>query len=278
MASCGNAALAAAVVAAAAGAALRVFVPPDADPVVLGRLEELGAHVEVCPRDGLPGDPTYRRLLEALEKGAVPFTCQGNLNGLAVEGGETLGWEIVSSGVLVDRLVVQVGGGALASACVHALREGVALGAVAAMPRIDTVQTEAAWPLRRAFDAIDARRPRAGGPLRLAPPLGVHVAVGGGAAEHRARDPGRRDLRLAGRGRGDARHGRPAARRRRGDARTCQRARAGDDGHRRRPDGLRGAGRPARAARRRRASTRTNASQSCSPESCERLRPRGETR
>ena len=53
----------------------------------------------------------------------------------------------------VDRLVVQVGGGALASACIHACREGVALGAVAAMPRIDTVQTAAAWPLRRAFDA-----------------------------------------------------------------------------------------------------------------------------
>jgi threonine synthase len=154
VASCGNAAVAAAVVAAAAGRALRVFVPSDADAIVLGRLEELGAHVEVCPRDGLEGDPTYRRLLEALEKGAVAFTCQGNLNGLAVEGGATLGWELVSSRVPLDRLVVQVGGGALASACVHALGEGVALGAVAAMPRIDTVQTAAAWPLRRAFDAV----------------------------------------------------------------------------------------------------------------------------
>ena len=154
VASCGNAALAAAVVAAAAGRALRVFVPVDADPVVLARLHDLGARVETCPRDGEPGDPTYRALLEALDAGAVPFTCQGNLNGLAVEGGETLGWELVSSRVPLDRLVVQVGGGALASACVHALREGVALRAVAAMPRIDTVQTEAAWPLRRAFDAM----------------------------------------------------------------------------------------------------------------------------
>jgi threonine synthase len=154
VASCGNAALAAAVVAAAAGRSLRVFVPPDADPVVLGRLDDLGAHVEACPRDGLPGDPSYRRLLEALEQGAVPFTCQGNLNGLAVEGGETLGWELVSSGLPLDRIVVQVGGGALASACIHAFREGVALGAVRAMPRVDTVQTAAAWPLRRAFDAM----------------------------------------------------------------------------------------------------------------------------
>lgn len=157
IASCGNAALAAAVLAAARGRALRVFVPEDADPVVLGRLEELEARIEVCPRDGLPGDPAYRKLLEALEDGAIPFTCQGTLNGLAIEGGETLAWEIVSSGVAVDRLVVQVGGGALASACIHAFREGVGLGALATMPCIDTVQTESAWPLKRAFDAVGKR-------------------------------------------------------------------------------------------------------------------------
>jgi threonine synthase len=157
IASCGNAALAAAVVAAAGRRTLRVFVPDDADPVVLGRLEELEARITVCPRDGRPGDPAYRRLLHALDESAVPFTCQGNLNGLAIEGGETLGWELVSSGVTVDRLVVQVGGGALASACIHATGEGVELGALAAMPHIDTVQTEGAWPLKRAFDAVGTR-------------------------------------------------------------------------------------------------------------------------
>jgi len=156
IASCGNAALAAAVVAAAGERELRVFVPTNADPVVLDRLDELGAHVVVCRRGGQAGDPSYRRLLEALADGAVPFTCQGNLNGLAIESGETLGWEIVSSGAAVDRLVVQVGGGALASSCVHAFAEGVELGALAAMPRIDTVQTEGAWPLKRAFDAMGA--------------------------------------------------------------------------------------------------------------------------
>lgn len=154
IASCGNAALAAAVVAAAGERVLRVFVPADADPFVLTRLEELGARLEVCPRDGLPGDPTYRRLLDAVAGGAIPFTCQGNLNGLAVEGGQTLGWEIVSAGQPLDRILIQVGGGALASACIHAFREGVALGAIEGSPRVDTVQTEGAWPLRRAFDAI----------------------------------------------------------------------------------------------------------------------------
>jgi threonine synthase len=167
IASCGNAALAAAVVARAGGRVLEVFVPPDADAVVLDQLETLEALVTTCPRDGLPGDPTYRRLLGAVAEGAVPFSCQGNLNGLAVEGGETLGWEIVSSGTPIDRLVVQVGGGALASSCIHAFREGVELGALAAMPRIDTVQTEGAWPLKRAFDEL-RRAPSAGDALRFA--------------------------------------------------------------------------------------------------------------
>jgi threonine synthase len=154
IASCGNAALAAAVVAAAGERTLRVFVPTDADPAVLTRLEELGAVVTVCPRDGRAGDPTYRRLLAAIERGALPFTCQGNLNGLAIEGGETLGWEIVSSGAALDRVVIQVGGGALASACIQAFREAVELGALPTSPRVDTVQTTGAWPLKRAFDAI----------------------------------------------------------------------------------------------------------------------------
>ncbi len=167
IASCGNAALAAAVLAAAGGRRLRVFVPADADPVVLARLGELGARIEVCPRrPGTAGDPTMHRLLEALDGGALPFTCQGHLNALAVEGGETLGWELVSAGVPFDRLVVQVGGGALASACIHAFREAVALGALERVPRVDTVQTEGAWPLKRAFDAVAARGP--GGPAYAA--------------------------------------------------------------------------------------------------------------
>jgi threonine synthase len=155
IASCGNAALAAAVVAAAGGRTLSVFVPVDADIVVVERLRELGARVAFCPRrEGSVGDPTVRRLRQALDAGALPFTCQGNLNGLAIEGGQTLAWEIASAGVDLDRLVVQVGGGALASACVHGFREARKLGAIARLPRVDTVQTGGAWPLKRAYDAV----------------------------------------------------------------------------------------------------------------------------
>jgi len=158
IASCGNAALAAAVVAAAGRRQLHVFVPCDASGDVLDRLHGLGALVELCPRvEGIEGDPTVHWLLEALDEGALPFTCQGNLNGLAVEGGHTLAWELAASHVRLDRLVVQVGGGALASACAHGLAEAVSLGALDRLPVLDTVQTEGVWPLRRAFDLVVAR-------------------------------------------------------------------------------------------------------------------------
>ncbi|HLX32145.1 MAG TPA: pyridoxal-phosphate dependent enzyme [Gaiellaceae bacterium] len=152
IASCGNAALAAAVVAAAGERRLRVFVPVDAEPPVLERLESLGAEITVCKRQpGVAGDPTVEGLMRALDAGALPFTCQGNLNGLAVEGGYTLGWELAAAGVALDRVLVQVGGGALASAVAAGLREG------GATPRLDTVQTEGAWPLRRAYDTLLAQ-------------------------------------------------------------------------------------------------------------------------
>ncbi len=155
IASCGNAALAAAVVARAADRELRVFVPEVADPVVLARLTDLGAAIVTCPRlPGETGDPAYLRMLEALAGGAVPFTCQGPQNGLAIEGGATLAWEIVDglrgAGATLGRIVVQVGGGALASGIVLGFDDAAALGAIDRVPRLDTVQTEGAWPLARA--------------------------------------------------------------------------------------------------------------------------------
>ena len=163
IASCGNAALAAAVVAAAGRRVLDVFVPVDADPVVVARLKELDARLTVCPREpGVPGDPTYHRLRAALQEGALPFTCQGNENGLAVEGGFTLGYEMaaaLSGGPPLDRLMVQVGGGALASACIESIDDSVAMGALPRAPRLHAVQTTGAWPLRRAFDRVAARLP-----------------------------------------------------------------------------------------------------------------------
>ncbi len=162
IASCGNAALAAAVVARAAGRRLDVFVPTWADPDLLTRLRDLQARVIVCPRKaGVPGDPTYRRLQQAIGDGAFPFTCQGPLNGLTIEGGKTLGYEMVSAlahaGADLDRLLIQVGGGALASACIQAFRDAVTLGVLRRLPRIHAVQTRAVHPLKRAYDRVRTR-------------------------------------------------------------------------------------------------------------------------
>ena len=162
IASCGNAALAAAVVARAADRQLRVFVPVDADPVVLGGLRDLGADVVTCERTpDTDGDPAYVRLRAELAAGALPFTCQGTENGLVIEGGETLGYEIAADlhaeGNAVDHLVVQVGGGALASACIQALDEAVRLGALDHRPRVHTVQTTGGHPLERAYARVRAR-------------------------------------------------------------------------------------------------------------------------
>jgi threonine synthase len=193
IASCGNAALAAAVVARAGGRRLRVFVPADADTGIVARLRRLDSEVVPCPRQpGEVGDPAYLRLREELAAGAVPFTCQGNENGLAIEGGETIAYEIASdlAGVAVGHIVIQVGGGALASACAQGLREAAELGALAREPRLHTVQTTGAHPLERAYARVCAMLPageRAGqdgnpGPLRRADVERVLTA----AAQHRS--------------------------------------------------------------------------------------------
>jgi threonine synthase len=180
IASCGNAALAAAVVARAGGWPLTVFVPSDADPPVVRQLHDLGATVVPCTREpGVPGDPTYHRLRRELDRGALPFTTQGPENGLAIEGGLTLGYELVTdlAGQAADHLtgqpplhhlviqpplhhlIIQVGGGALASSAVQALREAADLGALGAMPAIHTVQTTGAHPLEQAYQRVQALLP-----------------------------------------------------------------------------------------------------------------------
>jgi len=160
IASCGNAALAAAVLARAADRPLRVFVPTDAEGGVLERLQVLGAEIATCPREpGVPGDPCFLRFREAVAGGALPFCVQGSENGLTIEGGETLGYEMMTQlgQTALDHVVIQVGGGALASSVIQAFRFAHRAGWVAQLPRFHTVQTRGAWPLKRAWDAIQER-------------------------------------------------------------------------------------------------------------------------
>ncbi|MFH1018831.1 MAG: pyridoxal-phosphate dependent enzyme [Pseudomonadota bacterium] len=162
IASCGNAALAAAVVAKAAGRALDVFVPPSANPNVVRRLQALGARLVTCPRDtAVSGDPCYLRFKEAIRGGARPFTVQGNENGLTISGGKTLAYEMAfrlrREGRSLDRILVHVGGGALASAIIQGLHDMHVLGFLERLPRIHTVQTEGAYPLARAYKNLSDR-------------------------------------------------------------------------------------------------------------------------
>jgi len=147
IASCGNAALAAATIAAAIARPLAVFVPTWANPAVLARLSALGAEVVVCEREpGELGDPCVRRCRAEVAAGAVPFGCTGPDVGLTIDGGRTLGWELAEQVPGLDRVVAQVGGGALGTAVSDGFR------IAGALPRIDTVQPAGCAPFARAVE------------------------------------------------------------------------------------------------------------------------------
>ena len=150
IASCGNAALGAAVVARALDRDLDVFVPTWADEQVVSQLSVFGANINRCERrDGEAGDPCYLRFKEAVAGGAQAFSVQGTDTPSTFDGGRTLGWEIADQAAFsphgsVDALYVQVGGGALATS--------VSLGLGDA--RLHPVQAEGCAPLRRAWDRL----------------------------------------------------------------------------------------------------------------------------
>ena len=151
IASCGNAAIAAATLAARSEWPIEVFVPEWAGAAVLGELEVLDASITRCARSpgDPPGDPAVLRFREAVDAGAVPFGVQGPDNALCLDGGRTIGWEIADAGG-VDRIVVQVGGGALA-ACT-----GWGLGPEV---RLDAVQTEGCAPMAAAWERAAGLEP-----------------------------------------------------------------------------------------------------------------------
>ena len=163
IASCGNAALAAAVVARAVGRPIDVFVPTWANEAVVERITELGGRVVRCEREpGVPGDPAHHAMLAAIEAGAVAFSCQGTETPTTIDGGRTLAWEMVDALIehgggapaRLDRLFVQVGGGALATAVVTGLGAAAERGELARMPVIHAVQPQGNHPLVRAWDTL----------------------------------------------------------------------------------------------------------------------------
>ncbi|MDP6369541.1 MAG: pyridoxal-phosphate dependent enzyme [Planctomycetota bacterium] len=192
VASCGNAALAAAVIArawadatagelaaggetAAAGCGeLLAFVPAGADRRILARLGALGGRAVICERQGTEkGDPCLPAFRQAVESGALPFTCQGTENALVLDGGRTLAFEIAeqhsaASARPIGRVFVQVGGGALASSLASGLEQARKLGAAACAgpgsdarggargPALHPVQTAGCSPFARAWQRFVA--------------------------------------------------------------------------------------------------------------------------
>ena len=154
IASCGNAALGAAVVARSVHRPLRVFVPTDANEFVLQRLGSLGATIEVCERhDGQIGDPCIARLHESLATGATPFTVQGTVAPGSIDGGRTLGLELAdqlrSANIEATDIYIQIGGGALATATMDGLLRGGY-----PLPRLHPVQARAAHPYVAAWNRL----------------------------------------------------------------------------------------------------------------------------
>jgi threonine synthase len=153
IASCGNAAIAASTLAAAVKWPVAVHVPVAASESVLGTLSSLNADVRVCPRQvsDPAGDPCVFRFREAVADGAIPFGVQGTENAWCLDGGRTIGWEIFGQmDGSIDRIFIQVGGGAFASSVASSMKT------VGLQPRLHAVQTEGCAPLARAWQrALD---------------------------------------------------------------------------------------------------------------------------
>ena len=148
IASCGNAAIAASTLAAAVQWPIAVHVPVASAPSVLLKLESLHADIRVCPRleTDPTGDPCVLRFREEVAAGAIPFGVQGTENAWCLDGGRTIGWEMLKEiGHRVDRIFIQVGGGAFASSIAASMRN------VGTHPKLHAVQAEGCAPLSRAW-------------------------------------------------------------------------------------------------------------------------------
>lgn len=149
IASCGNAAIAAAIVARALKRRVQVFVPTWADSETLALLDDLGAEIQTCERvESEPGDPCYLRFRQAVEQGATPFSVQGVDTPTTFDGGRTIAWELLEQAPDIDAIYVQVGGGALGAAV------GAVLSEVPRHVRLYPVQAQGCAPLALAWERL----------------------------------------------------------------------------------------------------------------------------
>jgi threonine synthase len=166
--SCGNAAFSAAIIGRATGWPVDVFVPSSASEAIVEQLRQLSATVHTCTRQpGVHGDPCQAAFRAAVADGAIPFCCQGSDNGLTIDGGKTLAWEMIAGfrqsarrqwgAGRIDAVFLQVGGGALASSVIQGFGDALAADEIDRLPRFYAVQTVGAYPLKRAYDTLAER-------------------------------------------------------------------------------------------------------------------------
>ena len=204
VASCGNAGLAAAEVAAAAEWPIDVCIPPDADDAVKARLAQLaprGVATLICDRSGADvptaygpvrsdgaADPTLAVMNELVAShGSIPFSVQGSACGLAVEGSQTLAWEVLTQlkrdypqVARLGNMYVQVGGGALGAGIAQGMRRAIhgetgrddatplMAPSLQDEPTLVCVQPDGCQPLDRAWSRVvaDAVTPREAAQVR----------------------------------------------------------------------------------------------------------------
>lgn len=113
------------------------------------------------------------------DHGSIPFSVQGPECGLAVEGGQTLAWEILTAlrrdhpdVSALNSIYVQVGGGALGAGLGQGLRRAIEGGelqsSLNSVPTMNCVQPDGCQPLGRAYEILstDGVSPREAGRQR----------------------------------------------------------------------------------------------------------------
>ena len=154
----GNAGIALAAYAAAAGIPCRVYAPETTPPPILGSIRAFGADLQLLP--GHIGDAGKATLAFARESGFFnvatvrePYRVEG-MKTMGYEVAEQLGWR------LPDAIVYPTGGGEGTIGIWKAINEMLAWGWLPAemrRPRMIIAQAAGCAPLVRAFHAGEAR-------------------------------------------------------------------------------------------------------------------------
>ena len=160
--SCGNAAMAASIIAKSAKYQLNAYIPTNVSQDTIEYLKSFDTNIISCPRNNINaqfGDPCYNKFKQAIKQHKIiPFSCSGIDNWSNIEGGQTLCLEyvfqLIKQNKMFDSVIIQVGGGALASSFIKTLNELYKLHIIKKLPIIYIAQTQGGFPTIRAYYLI----------------------------------------------------------------------------------------------------------------------------